>query len=422
MLIEFTVENFRSIRDAQTFTMEAFGSKFLLENNAGEIELAGGKQIRLLKSAVVYGANASGKSNLIKAFHNLCFMVTESGSFKVGKGINCYEPFLLDKHSEGEPTRFKITFIGKNNVKYVYEIAYNKEEIVSEKLDFYPNGKVSNLFKRGFSISTRYLGDDHSFDHVILGNTLDDKKNIKNQILNNQLFLSKFGENAHKQLTEIYQYFSEIIVGDALDKNDIKRLQEEVTEEINKPKNKHLLTRLNNLIKIADTKIDSVSIKSIQDKLRPFAQHAIYEGDTIVDEKSFNVEEESIGTQVLFTLGFTILKTLDKGGLFIFDELDSSLHPQLSSFLVRLFHNAITNSRNAQIIFSTHEVLLLDKNTFRKDQIWFTEKDKTGATELFCANDFDGVRDDMPFDKWYLAGKFGGTPHIAESKFIMEYA
>lgn len=419
MLIEFTVENFRSIRDAQTFTMEAFGSKFLLENNVGEVELAGGKTMRLLKSAVVYGANASGKSNLIKAFYNLCFMITESGSFKVGKGINCYEPFLLDKNSEGKPTRFKITFIGKNTIKYVYEIAYNKEEIVEEKLDYYPNGKIANLFKRS---NIQFHFEEEPFDTIDYGSKLEDKKNTNNQILTNQLFLSKFGANAHKQLTEIYQYFSEIIVGDALDKNDIKHLQETVTEEINKPKNKHLLMRLNNLIKIADTKIDSVSIKSIQDKLRPFAQHAIYEGDTIIAEKSFNVEEESIGTQVLFTLGFSILKVLDKGGIFIFDELDSSLHPQLSSFLVRLFHNPITNSKNSQIIFSTHEVLLLDKNTFRKDQIWFTEKDKTGATELFSANDFDGVRDDMPFDKWYLAGKFGGTPHIAESKFLLDYA
>jgi AAA15 family ATPase/GTPase len=419
MLIEFTVENFRSIRDAQTFTMEAFGSKFLLENNVGEVELAGGKKMRLLKSAVIYGANASGKSNLIKALHNLYFMVTESGSFKVGKGIGCYEPFLLDKNSEGEPTRFKITFIGKNNIKYVYELAYNKEGIISEKLDYYPNGKVANLFKRGEKVFIPF--DVHGFDSITLGSALN-KKNINNHILTNQLFLSKFGENAHEQLTEIYQYFSEIIVGDALDKNDITRLQQDVTEEINKPKNKHLLVRLSNLIKIADTKIDNVSIKSVQDKLRLFAQHTIYEGDTIVGDKSFNVEEESIGTQVLFTLGFFILKTLDEGGIFVFDELDSSLHPQLSSFLVRLFHNPMTNSKNAQIIFSTHEVLLLDKNTFRKDQIWFTEKDKTGATELFSANDFDGVRDDMPFDKWYLAGKFGGTPHIAESKFIMEYA
>jgi AAA15 family ATPase/GTPase len=414
MLIEFTVKNFRSIRDEQTFTMEAFGSKFLLENNVGEVELAGGKKLHLLKSAVIYGANASGKSNLIKALYNLCFMVTESGSFKVGKGIACYEPFLLDKNSEGQPTYFKVTFVGKNTIKYVYEIAYNRDTIVSEKLDFYPNGKVSNLFKR--------YKEEGFFDLINYSSKLENKKNIKTQIISNQLFLSKFGENAHIRLTEIYQYFSEIIVGDALDKNDIKRLQENVAEEINRPKNNHLLMRLNNLIKIADTKIDSVSIKSIQDKLRPFAQHAIYEGDTIVAEKSFNVEEESIGTQVLFTLGFSILKVLDKGGVFIFDELDSSLHPQLSSFLVRLFHNTITNGKNAQIIFTTHEVLLLDKNTFRKDQIWFTEKDKTGATELFCANDFEGVRDDMPFDKWYLAGKFGGTPHIAESKFLLDYA
>lgn len=419
MLLEFSVENYRSFREEQTFSMEAYGSKFLLENNIGEVTMPGGKKLRLLKSAVVYGANASGKSNFMRAFQNFWSMVTQSGSFKVGKGIDCYEPFLLDRQSESKPSRFKMTFIGKNQVKYSYEIAYNGVEIVTEKLDYYPNGKVSNLFKRGDSPLDGLVGDN--FHYVSMGNALNDKKFIKPDILNNQLFLSKFGENAHKQLTEVYEYISNIRIGNALDRVSIEYLQDYVLREIDKPNNRHLLARLNSLIRVADTKIESVNIKEIQDKLKLFARHAIYDGGVLVDEKSFEMSEESIGTQVLFTLGFTILKVLDEGGLFIFDELDSSLHPQLSRFLVQLFHNPLTNSKNGQIVFSTHEALLLDKNTFRKDQIWFTEKDKTGTTELFSANDFDGVRDDMPFDKWYLAGKFGGIPHIAESKFIMDY-
>ena len=421
MLIEFSVENFRSIRNEQVFSMDALGSKFLLENNIGEVELAGGKKTRLLKSAVVYGANASGKSNFMQAFHNFCYVVTQSGSFKVGKGMSCYEPFLLDRYSHSKPTRFKMTFIGKNLIKYVYEIAYNGTGIVAEKLDFYPNGKIANLFKRGDSSTDALLASDH-FHSVSLGNALNDKKFINAEILNNQLFLSKFGENAHKQLTEVYEYLSNIKVGNTLDNLSIKQLQEYVIREVDKPENRHLLVRLNSLIRIADTKIESVSIRQVQDKLKLFAQHAVYEDGILIDDRAFEMAQESVGTQVLFTLGFTILKVLDEGGLFIFDELDSSLHPQLSRFLVQLFHNPLTNSKNGQIIFSTHEVLLLDKNTFRKDQIWFTEKDKTGATELFSASDFDGVRDDMPFDKWYLAGKFGGIPHIMESKFIMDYA
>lgn len=434
MLIEFSVENFRSIRDKQTLSMEAFGSKFLSDSNTFEVELAGGKSIRLLRSAVIYGANASGKSNLIRAFYNFWYLLT--GTFKSGKGIDCYEPFKLDLSSKTKPTYFKILFIGKNAVKYGYEIAYGAEEITFEKLVYYPNGQPATLFERSNSFEM------DGFHLVTLKNKLEGKRFIKTNILKNQLFLSKFGENAHQQLTPIYDYLSNIKIGNAFKNIALKKLEKSIIDELRKPENQIIRTRLNNLIRIADTKIESVSVRELQendfDKLDFLpntlkdkfihdnqytisAAHDVYEADTIVDTTDIDIEEESVGTQILLSLGFLVLKTLESGGIFIFDELDNSLHPQLSGFLARLFNNSLINTRNSQIIFSTHEVLFLDRNTFRKDQIWFTEKDKKGVTELFSANDFEGVRDDMPFDKWYLAGKFGATPHILESKFFLNY-
>jgi AAA15 family ATPase/GTPase len=123
---------------------------------------------------------------------------------------------------------------------------------------------------------------------------------------------------------------------------------------------------------------------------------------------------------VLFALGGIILKRLEKGGVLFFDELDNSLHPKLSKFLVRLFNNPRSNSQNAQLVLATHEVTLLDKEVFRKDQIWFCEKDQFGSTEIFSAKEFEGVRDDTPFDKWYVNGKFGGQPKIKELEFIFD--
>jgi uncharacterized protein len=115
-----------------------------------------------------------------------------------------------------------------------------------------------------------------------------------------------------------------------------------------------------------------------------------------------------------------ILKKLERGGLIVFDELDNSLHPRLAQFLVKLFHHPVANRSNAQIVCASHEVLLLDKDIFRKDQIWITEKDKYGASEMSRISDFEGVREDTSLVKWYMAGKFGGTPNIKELEFIFD--
>ena len=419
MVIEFKVANYRSFKTEQVFSFVAETTKSK-PNNVFEAQLPKGASVRLLKSAVIYGANASGKSNFLQAFYALRKLVTTSDSNKIDQPIDVYEPFLLDKTSDGQPTKFEITFIGKDAVKYQYAIQYNRSKIISETLDHYPLGQSANLFTRKLVV-----GDYHEID---AGKKLI-KSGLPQIVLVNQLILSKFATEPHPQLNDIYRFFNNIDIGNALDSSRISVLVDELGKEIIKSGNKVFADRLTNLIKAADVNIESITafqlpspayefLNKYKTDFRVFGKHRVYhegkEAGTIDLDFKKNI---SVGTNAMFALGGMILKQFEKGGLVVFDELDNSLHPKITRFFIQLFHNPNVNKSNAQIIFSTHEPLLMDKDMFRSDQIWFTQKNRFGETELYSAQDFDGVREDIPFDKWYMAGKFGALPKILESEF-----
>lgn len=432
MTISFSVENFRSIKNKETFTLIPDSSKNK-SDNLFSVELKDHTKIQLLKTAVIYGANGSGKSNFIKSFFALRWFVTHSMDFKVGKDINCYEPFELDEDTLLSPSTFEHHFI-LNKVKYRYEVAFNKNRVLLETLDFYPLGKPANLFSRvDKDINAEYV-------EVVLGKRLVDKR-IQKKVFVNQLYLSKFGSDIpHDHLTQVYKYFAALEIRNVLDKRDINKLSREISEKIANSKNEKFNKRLSKLVRIADTKIDSLFAKELgeeefnlpevlsesvkrefikQNKLRTFARHKRYKNGIVVGHSDFDLnKKESKGTIVLFALGGIVLDALEKGGTVIFDELDNSLHPKLCKFLIRLFNNPVSNPLNAQLIFATHEVTLLDKDVFRKDQIWFAEKDKLGVSEIFCANQVEGLREDTNFELWYRTGKFGGNPKIKEIEFI----
>jgi len=431
MISKFKITNFRSIRDTFEFTLEAEAGQSKQEN-LFEVEVAGGK-LRLLKSGVVYGPNASGKTNFIRALFNLTEFIKKSKDIRAESPIPYYEPFVFDVASEEAPCQFSIDFLmpGEGaHVRYKYQIEFNRQEILAEELDYYPKGQKHNLFKRIV---------DREAPSVLHAGRLGKNLGYKEySLFKNQLFLSQFGGDIpHEVLTGVYLYFNTIEVWNALDVNTISSLREEIANELLAPENHHLLNRINKLLRIADTRINSISIEensSAKSSLagtrsktswrithgenKISASHTLYDKGVEVGVKELPLRQESAGTNVLFALGGIILKRLEKGGVLFFDELDNSLHPKLSKFLVRLFNNPISNPRNAQLVVATHEVTLLDKEVFRKDQIWFCEKDKFGSTEIFSAKDFEGVRDDTPFDKWYMNGKFGGQPKIKELEFI----
>jgi AAA15 family ATPase/GTPase len=437
MITSFEITNFRSIRESFEFTLEAEAGQSKPENFF-EVEIAGGQKLRLLKSAVVYGPNASGKTNFIRALYNLTEFIKRSKEIRAESPIRYYEPFVFDVGSEQAPCKFAIGFLMPGEgvfVRYQYQIEFNREEVLAEELNYYPKGQKHNLFKR--------IVDKSASTVLHTGRLSKDLGYKEYSLFKNQLFLSQFGGDVpHELLTSVYLYFNSVEVWNALDVNRIGRLREEIADELLRPENQHLLKRINKLLRIADTRINSISIREndeagtnseaesgISGRVRRnysrpgsriSAAHTLYDKEAEVGVRELPLNQESAGTNVLFALGGIILKRLEQGGVLFFDELDNSLHPKLSKFLVRLFNNPVSNTKNAQLVVATHEVTLLDKEVFRKDQIWFCEKDKYGVTEIFSAKDFEGVRDDTPFDKWYMNGKFGGQPKIKELEFIFD--
>lgn len=419
--------------------MEVENDKYNLEPTF-ETTLGDGKAIRLLNSAIVYGPNAAGKSNFIRALFTLRKLVVYSGKLQVGDSIEDYEPFRFDTTSPTKPTSLQMAFIaGKDKVRYRYRVEYDRGEITHESLDYFPKGQPANLFTR-----SNKMVDEEGY-HVVKTppENLKDQRGMKKIVLKNQLFLSKFGTDPHAQLTPIFKYFKDMEIWNVSEQSKVNLLKRLLTKELMLPENETLKRRIGKLVKISDTKIEDISIreaaegefkfpdtfpdtlrrKIIEDnKDRVFARHQVFENGKVVREVEHDMDEESAGTNILYALGGLILKKLEQGGLIVFDELDNSLHPKLARFLIKLFNHPNTNPHNAQIICASHEVLLLDKELFRKDQIWITDKNKYGVSEMTRVSDFEGVREDVPFDKWYMAGKFGGQPTIKELEFIFDHA
>lgn len=423
MLVEFSVTNFKSIKEKQTLSLIADKSNVKSDNFFTPIE---GDKLRLLKSAVIYGANASGKSNIIQAFFAFLKYLHEV-NIDVDQPIPFFQPFLLNQNCWQKPTYFEFVFI-LDGIMYEYDLAFDRQEVISENLYFYPKKRKAKLFER-------------EKNEVTFGNYFENKREVSRTAkpLKKYPYLSLVARQEYEQMLEIYEYSKDYVVFGGNDSNLRKVLEVDITREL--LQNEPLRRRLAKLMRIADTNIDNFSIvkndieflgdwpKDIPEELQEhiinrtkykiLASHKTYSDRHPESQINFDFsEQESMGTQILYSLGGLILLVLENNNIILVDELDNSLHFELSKLLIELFHIPESNLKNAQIIFATHETTLLDRKLFRKDQIYFTEKDKYGATELFSAQDFEGVKDDVPFDKWYVMGKFGAKPNVKPMEFI----
>jgi len=419
MLIEFSVSNFRSIKEEQTLSMIADSST--RKNDNTFVPIAGNK-LRLLNSAAIYGANASGKSNILKALTRL-MSYFHTLNIDVDDNIPYYEPFELDKSCLSQPSIFKLTFIFQKII-YEYQIAFDSREVHHEQLDFYPNKRPANLFIRKNNVVKR-------------GDYFQDKRKFSTKALTKYPYLSKVAREEHEQMQKIYEYLKNyaFFVGNAphMSSSFVHHVNQLLQED------KNLKIKLDKLIKIADTQIEKIELEEkdvkfefpddmpegiknfiiSNNKYKVLALHNTFRDGESEGVTNFNFfQQESRGTIRLSELGALMLLILNRGCILVIDEIDNSLHPKLCKFLINLFHHPLTNPRNAQLIFASHETTLLDRELLRKDQIWFTEKNKYGETQLFSAQDFDKVKGDEPFDLWYMQGKFGGQPNIKEIEFI----
>lgn len=413
MLIDFAITNFRSIKERQVFSMQTVSR--IPEKPENTIQ-TGSEQ--LLCSAVIYGRNASGKSNLMLAADCLYKMVVKS-EYKLK---SAYQPFKICIDKPTEPIVFEINFIANSGKKYYYIVSFNDKEIIEENLYHYPEGKRARLYQR--------QTDEFKSDIVGL-------KDVWKKLYSNNTLLSRINSDKIDALLEPFMFFrrhfvTQSFIGD-------ESVWELNIETIIKRKSLPFhVENLGKLLKVADTGIDSLEIKTLkpedfylpatldektkkkiisENSFRIKIKHPIYENETQIGLVDFDFEDESSGTKKLLLFGSNMLDCLSDGDVLFVDELDKGLHPTLMQAIIRIFNNPKTNPNNAQLIFTTHDVSLLGANLFRRDQMWMTEKDMNGVSSYYTLADMKGIRADIPFEKYFLKGAFGGTPVVNEFDF-----
>lgn len=402
MIISIGIENFLSIKEKIVLNLEATSSKKLI-NNTFEYD-----NEKFLKSIVIYGANASGKTNFIKAIDFMKSMVINSHRYNINEKI-LVTPFKLDNKYEEKPTRLEISFIYKD-VKYDYSFSLSKEKIVDEALYYYPNNRKSMIFERKNT-------NDYEF------NTDKYRQNLfKDQTINNTLYLSRATQLGFDKTKPVYEFFMQGLVT-----SFNPQWEDYTVQEIYK--NEKLRNNIINFLKRTDFTIEDILVEKKKGKSMMFEfgtkENQLFAGHREVEKEIlnvkfahknnngdliyFNLENESDGTKHLFGMLGLILNIIKNNNILVFDEIEKSLHPELTKFLVELFNN--TNNKS-QFIFTTHDTNLLDNELMRKDQIYFTQRNKQYATELYSLYDFSDFRDTLDFEKAYLDGKFGAVPQI----------
>jgi uncharacterized protein len=406
MIIEFSVSNFRSIRDEARLSFVATTDKELAASNLIETGLLAAP--RITRSAVIYGANASGKSNLKS-------LVTSSFTgMKPGQPFG-FQPFKLELASVIKPTELEVTFV-LNGVRHQYGCAFNAERIIEEWLHVYVNPKPQAWFYRKFDV-------DANEDKYVYSNHLKGDKEVWQKATRpNALFLSTAAQHNSEQLLPIYRWFSEKLV--------VLPMGSSFTPDqtVNCLQNESLRNKVIGLITAADVGINDVSLvrrlgvqqsfklnkdgtiestREDREVMMPLFTHR--SGDRAV---AFELEQESQGTQRFFNLIGPIIDVLQNGKTLIVDELDSSLHPLLVRRIIEMFHNPELNTQGAQLLFTTHDTSLLDvSNLLRRDQIWLTEKSTNHATVLAPLTEFS-PRKGEALERGYLMGRYGAVPML----------
>ncbi|MEG4485799.1 ATP-binding protein [Microcoleus sp. D2_18a_B4] len=409
MLIGFSVGNYKSFKETVTLSMVASSiteeDKELDENNVFPIN----DKLSLLKSAAIYGANASGKSNIVAAINFMkWFVLNSSKETQVSDAIDI-EAFRLSTETEKEPSFFEIVFLLEGKTfRYGFEV--NAREVVSEWLFQADNSEEKMLFERDF--------DNYILDDFPEGQGISDKTR------SNALFLSVVAQFNGKISGKILLWFSKTL--QLISGLQDTQYREETLESFENDRYRHDIIEF---IKKLDLGIADIQIKKyISQKTAMFGiyevgvktVHRKYDADgKQAAIELFDIEtHESEGTNKLFALAGILLDTLRTGKILLIDELDARLHPLITRELICLFNSNETNPHNAQLIFTTHDTNLLSSKSFRKDQIWFTEKDNKGATDLYSLVEYK-VGKDASFERDYIIGKYGAIPFIGNFKELI---
>lgn len=417
MLVEFSVRNFRSLRDEQTLSLVSSSDRSHSETHTLETGIRGVP--RLNRASVVYGANASGKSNLIFALVTMRNLVLHSTSMLDAARVEQYTPYRLERSSATEPTEFEITVL-LEGVRYQYGFSYDAQRIRDEWLIVYRTGKGQSWFERRWN-DAKGEHEWASFSSYFTGA----KETWRQATRPGALFLTTAIQLNNEQLKPLWNWFTDgLVVVNWMGALGIPQTLQLMDEPAFKSRALGLLRSAD--LHIADIQVENVPGQQVALKLEtgkapelsttaqdlPIVKfvHKL-EGE---DPVAFDGRYESAGTQRLLSYIGPILDALDNGKLLVVDEFDSSLHPMVVRFILGLFLNPEVSKRGAQLWMTTHDTSLLDGELLRRDQIWFVDKDDRQASRLYPLTDFS-PRKGEALEKGYLRARYGGVPFISRT-------
>ena len=428
MLIRFRARNFRSLKEEQELSLVATS----LKDSPEAVTQVEGVNLGLLRVAAIYGANASGKTNVVKALDYMRTAVRGSQTDWLPEAPIFRDPFLLDPESKDNSSSFEVDLL-LDGVRFGYGFTLNDREILQEWLDAYPQGRRQMWFKReasAFTFGKKLVGDNRVIEHLTRPNSL---------------FLSAAAQNNHEALLPLYRWFAERLTYVPGQRFFLHALTAKMCQK------ESFKSSLQNVLNAADLGIVGIGVgeedafalqpgtaarfradmeKSMGALRRAFA--GLQEGGELkkpvlaLTHKSsiqagvtLGEHNESGGTLSFLGLLGPGLRAIESGGTVCVDELDASLHPLLALKVVSLFNDPKINPRSAQIIFTTHDTNILGKGSLRRDQIWFTEKDAEGGTHLYPLTDFR-PRKNENLERGYLQGRYGAVPFIGSTDFLAD--
>jgi len=414
MFIGFQVENFRSFKDRQVFSMAATTGREHQDENSFASGLKGFD--RILKSAVIYGPNAAGKTNLLRAIEFMKNFVLNSA--RTAGAAYPYSPFKLSKRKARRLSEFQISFV-QEGIRYEYGFGMGPKRIEAEWLTEYSTSarrvKGRNLFRRTWD------GEKYSWS---LGDILRGQRKVwSDSTRPDALFLSTAIQLNSVQLKPVFEWFQKrlvVVVG------DVELNQTLTVRMLETPEGKADVLPF-----LQEADLGIADLKLTKERISP-GTNIIIRGGAVLETQPgggptnlvtvslshrtdsdllvpLAFEEESSGTQILLRTAGAWLNVLNNGEVLLFDEIDRNMHPSLLRFLISKFHSKKTNKKNAQLICSTHNTSLLNSDLFRRDQIWFVEKVKDGSSRLYPLTDFS-PRSDEKLENWYMRGRYGAQP------------
>lgn len=430
MLVDFSFTNYLSFKDTATLSMLVSGRP---ENDEPRhVILVNNEKYALSTFAALYGPNASGKSNAVRAMMDFVMLILQSHTLGIDAPIPSYRPFRLDENSRSAPVGFEAEF-AIEDIRYAFKVRFDRFSILEEELVFYPEGRRALLYSRSpdkpILFGARFIGK---------------KRELEGFLRKNALFLSTAVNLSNELLKPVYKYF-QTQYQFHVSMDSVGHPIMTTTRNI-RVRGQEYKKAVMGFLNAADISVVDVDIRkndaagkglsfppdfpnefrqAVIDNFQyqPFLGHTVYK-DTMPVGKTeyFDLSgEESGGTTKMYELAGEVIDALKGGGVLVVDEFNSGLHPKLCEFIIGLFRDASTNAKGAQLVITTHDTNLMSRTDINRDELWLVDRNARGASELYSINDFskDEVRKGTNLEKWYLDGRFKGIPSLDSSKLAI---